>query len=267
VVFSTSIHELLLTNIKGVMMSYRYLMTILSLFAVNVQAVDSDIIAEFKALMNEGHIVLGVGAEATDSICLMRKTAAAISEQMDKTITIKAIPSKRLRKYVEQGTLHGDFSRSLEFQKLVPSALRVKTAIVELPFYAYGINVDDELVTDWDSLKQYKLAQPRGYSFIHKYLDDHDINFLSTERAAFGFVKAGRADLLVMDAKSASLLVAKFAPEYDDIKKVGSLLGSLSMHTYISAKYPELVEPYNEALVKVRALPNYEHLLSNEGCE
>jgi len=245
-VFSTSIHELLLTNIKGVMMSYRYLMTILSLFAVNVQAVDSDIIAEFKALMNEGHIVLGVGAEATDSICLMRKTAAAISEQMDKTITIKAIPSKRLRKYVEQGTLHGDFSRSLEFQKLVPSALRVKTAIVELPFYAYGINVDDEL---------------------DKYLDDHDINFLSTERAAFGFVKAGRADLLVMDAKSASLLVAKFAPEYDDIKKVGSLLGSLSMHTYISAKYPELVEPYNEALVKVRALPNYERLLSNEGCE
>lgn len=244
-----------------------FLVFLLSFFNTRANAVDSDIVAEFKELMQAGQVVLGVGAEASDSICLMRKTAAAIGEQMGKTITLKAVPSKRLRKYVEQGTLHGDFSRSTAFQTLVPSALRVKTAIVELPFYAYGLNPDEKQVTDWDSLKKYKLAQPRGYSFIHKYLNDHDINFLSSERSAFGFIKAGRADLLVMDAKSASLLIARFAPEYDDITRVGSLLGSLSMHTYISASYPELVDPYNEALAKVRALPEYERLLSNEGCE
>lgn len=253
----------------GTMVNNRliFLVFLLSFFNARANAVDSDSVAEFKKLMQAGQVVLGVGAEASDSICLMRKTAAAIGEQMGKTITLKAVPSKRLRKYVEQGTLHGDFSRSTAFQALVPSALRVKTAIVELPFYAYGLNPDEKQVTDWDSLKKYKLAQPRGYSFIHKYLNDHDINFLSSERSAFGFIKAGRADLLVMDAKSASLLIARFAPEYDDIKRVGSLLGSLSMHTYISASYPELVDQYNQALAKVRALPGYERLLSNEGCE
>ena len=252
-------------NIKSLCLC-SIIFVVLSSNSYAVETKLSRTITNMKSAINKGNIVLGVVAEATDAFCIMNKVASAIADEMGKDITLKPIPSKRLPKFVEQGVVHGDFSRTAVYQTMVPSAIKIENPIVKLPFYAYGLNPENKKVTDWASLKKYKLAQTRGYSFIKKFLSEHNVHILSGERAAFGFILAGRADLMVTDVVTAGLIINKYSPEFDAIKKVGTVLDYLEMNTYISPYYPELVDDYNRALGVVSRSKGYASLLTKEGC-
>jgi ABC-type amino acid transport substrate-binding protein len=212
------------------------------------------------------NIILGVANEIQGSYCIMNKVASAIGAEMGRTISLKLIPAKRLSKLVEKGLIHGDFARTEVYATLIPSAFKIKNAIVKLPYYAYGLNPETKVINDWDSLKKYKVVLPRGYSFTEQKMRGQELHILNSLNASFQFIKVGRADLTVTDVISASYLIENASPEFDTIKKIGSPLAVFEVNTYISSKYPELVNNYNQALGNLKQTEGYANLMSRDGC-
>lgn len=211
------------------------------------------------------NIVFGVVAKAHyTTMCLMNNVAQAIASEMNIRITLKRYPSKRLSSMLERGEIHGDFSRIDGYKLIAPSALKVSTPIAQIPSFPYSLESNNLVITGWDSIKKYKIAVTRGHSLYKKYLIGHDIHFLQSDKATFDFVKAGRADLLVADTVTANFIIQSDAPLFNSIKKAGPSLGVMNFHTYISPKYPEFVDRYNEALKKLVKTKGYNKLFSEE---
>lgn len=218
-----------------------------------------------KPEINE--IVLGVVGSAHKSTkCIMDRVVAAIADEMNVAIRLKSLPAKRISIMLERGEIHGDFTRLDGYLLTVPSALKVSTPVSKIHYYAYGLQSSNLNITSWESLKNYKIAIPRGYTTHRKYLAGNDIQLLHSDRAAFEFVSVGRADLLIIDEITAKSIIKSESPQLDNVIKVGPSLGSMDFHTYFSPKYPELVDNYNNALKKLVVTKRYQDLFSIESC-
>ena len=185
---------------------------------------DLDQIAKLKQDYIEGNITLGVISSAKVELCIMAKVADAIAVEMGVIIILQPIPAKRLPSFLERGIIHGDFNRTSGFLITAPFALKVRTPIAIIPYYAYGLNPESKRVTDWNSLRQYKIVLPRGYAVQRGYLKEHTVHLVDSVKAAFGFIRAGRADITVTNIITASLLIKDNNPIFNEIKKIGLAL-------------------------------------------
>ena len=230
------------------------------------QSINNDKVSKLKKDLENGNLTLGVANEFKDFSCTLNKIANALGKQMGMMIRLEFIPGERLVKLVGNSLIHGDFAKGEGYLELAPNAIEIKNSIKTMRYHAFSLSESIINVSDWDSLKKYKLVEPRGYSLVKSKLKDHNVHLVGSLKAAFGYLKAKKADLIVIDTESASLVRRTYAPEFDGIIKLHPALGYFNLKTYISEKYPDIVERYNNALGKVTSLPEYPDFFTEKDC-
>lgn len=184
-----------------------------------------------------------------------------ISKKMGVAIQLKHFPNRRSTRLLSKSEIHAVLVKIPEFIKKVPTAIMVAEPIINLPYYVYTV-LPDLKVIDWNSLKPYTIVSIRGVDIVNEFLKDHTVHDVGSVKSAFGFLKAKRADVFVINMISAESYLAN--PNFDasTIIKIDQPIMVVDEFTFFASKYPELAERFNQALIELKKEGLYQKLIA-----
>jgi ABC-type amino acid transport substrate-binding protein len=174
-----------------------------------------------------------------------------IEKKMGVEITLKILPPKRAEMMLKVGAIHAELFRTVSYNLSNPEAIKVKEPITQSPLYAYT-TIKNSNITDWESLRPYKIVTIRGFSFVNNYLSDHDTHAVNTIEQAVRFLLAKKADVFVSDPYLISKTLQLLKQEATSIHKVFSPIATFKLHTYFSSNFPEQAKRFSRALTEVK---------------
>jgi len=179
-----------------------------------------------------------------------------IAKKMGLEIKLKAFPPKRAELMLQVGAIHAELYRTMSYSLSNPKAIKVSEPIAETPFYAYT-TIENSNITDWESLKPYKIVTIRGFAFVNQYLSDHDTHAVNTIEQAVRFLHAKKADVFVSDPFSINETFQSTKLDSTSIRKIYPAMTTLKVYTYFSSIYPALAKRFNRALIEVKRDDKY----------
>jgi len=174
-----------------------------------------------------------------------------IAKKMGLEFKLKVLPPKRAELMLQVGVIHAELYRTMSYGLSNPEAIQVSEPIAETPFYAYT-TIKNSNITDWESLKPYKIVTIRGFAFVNKYLSDHNTHAVNTIEQAVRFLHAKKADVFVSDPHSISETLQSTKLESTSIRKIYPPMTTLKVYTYFSSAYPGLGKRFSKALFEVK---------------
>jgi hypothetical protein len=110
-------------------------------------------------------------------------------------ISLKYYPPHRSQPLLNRGLIHADIFRLQGCQNKIPNSIKVSVPIVGVPFHAYSWINNKIEINDLDSLLPYPIVTVRGFYWPEIYLKEHKTHKVSSQLAAFKFLKAKREKL------------------------------------------------------------------------
>jgi ABC-type amino acid transport substrate-binding protein len=214
----------------------------------SLAAIFSLLLCSYQASAKE-QIKLAIGFD--ESTVIFQKTErvlAEVSKLIDKEVLLKHYPAHRSRVVLREGVIHGDLIRLKNYQTEVPSAILINIPLIESPFYVYSSKSIEIDITNWDSVLPYTIVTVRGLYWPKVYLRGHKVHEVSTQIAAFKFLKAKRADLFIENYLSASSIIDSKVIDIQGITKLEPAIDHLKAYLFISGKYPLVAKEFFQAL-------------------
>jgi ABC-type amino acid transport substrate-binding protein len=174
-----------------------------------------------------------------------------IAKRMNVKAKVIQLPSQRMTSMLKHGQIHAEVYRVKSYKNVLPNAILIEESITELPHYAYTTN-PNIVVNGWNSLLPYTHVIVRGYQFSQAKLKHHKIHEVNNIVSAFNFVKAKRADIIVSSGLLGDKIMNMPEFKHSNLIKLDTPVDYLALHTFFSAKYPELAKKYEKALKAIK---------------
>ncbi len=218
------------------------------------------------AICNVGHaketVVVAIANSLGSEKSFMTAQALlnAIARKMGVSIELISLPAKRITLMLRKGEIHADFSRIKEYQNDVATAIRVDEPILTLPYHAYS-TTESISINGWNNLESYNIVGVRGFVFVENYLKNHKIYHVDSADTALKFLKAGRADIFIETSLVVSNIMSNPDLDLSGIYQLEPAIQHLNSYTFFSEKYAHHVEPFNRALLEIKADDTYNKIL------
>lgn len=155
--------------------------------------------------------------------------------QIGYDIKVLGMPVARALMTSNSGKVDGELSRVKAVAKTYKNLLRVPVAINSLQGFAFAKRTD-LLVTDWLSLRPYRLVCVRGVKFIEMNLAKFkvDCQYVSTFTQAINVVQSGRADIAVLPKITGMHAIREL--KGTQVRAIGEPLATLDLYHYLHFK-------------------------------
>jgi polar amino acid transport system substrate-binding protein len=114
-------------------------------------------------------------------------------------LSVVRLPAQRALPEANSGKYDGELYRVAAVAKDFPKLRRVPTSIGAIEFMAYGKKGTTIKLTDWQSLKPYKLGAQLGIKYIEYNTKGMNINFVSRGEQLIHLLHHHRIDLILID--------------------------------------------------------------------
>jgi len=167
------------------------------------------------------------------------------------------VPSKRSLSWSNSGKLDGELYRVKNIAQLSPentkNLVRIEQPIIEIKIAAFtNKNIK---ISDWNSLKGYKIHYIRGRKLMAKKLPNFvsasDINTTNDLAQAMRILAAGRTDIVLADTTAANILIASDS-KFKDIQK-GQVIQTIKLYSYFNRKHAHLTPLISHTLQEMNA--------------
>jgi polar amino acid transport system substrate-binding protein len=148
--------------------------------------------------------------EGTPDIEISRLVLAAAYDRLGINITIQELPGLRALLYANEGSTDGELFRAEGLEAQYPNLIRIKTPInfVDVVVITNGI---DFKVTNWESIKPYKIGIQSGITFIESnisQIEGFKVYRVKSSSQLLQLLETKRVDAVVAPRISAIVAIA-----------------------------------------------------------
>jgi polar amino acid transport system substrate-binding protein len=150
-------------------------------------------------------------------------------------VEVLGMPIARALLTSNAGKVDGELSRVKAIAKKYKNLLRIPVAINSIQGYAFARRTD-LLITDWQSLRPYRLVCVRGVEFIEMRLRKFKLNcqYVSKFTQAIDVVQSGRADIAVLPKVAGMHAIREL--EGTQVRAIGEALATLDLYHFLHIK-------------------------------
>jgi len=161
-------------------------------------------------------------------------------------------PSLRSLALSNAGKLDGELHRVYDFHKVsmgkYPNLVRIESQLLSVWLAAFATK--DITITNWESLKGYRVAFYRGRKDIELTLKNvlapGLINRVNTDEQAFSMLATGRVDIVISDSLQGKMLV-KVHEKFAKIIEVAKI-EEVKIYAYMHTKHQNMVSKIAKTL-------------------
>jgi len=241
---------------------YRALINLSLLLLIATVAVLSNVASVYShehlnsASNNIGHVILGTTNEPESQ--LFQEAELILTEvfhDLGYTFELQSITGARSLFWANSGKIDGVAFRVANLDAATYANLKR----VETPIFTISQSVISRqpmVIDGWESMRDYTIAYERGTKFIEEKLDIFkDAIMVSTSSQALGMVQLARADLTILNEKTAKKLFEKNELHLSTLVINQPPITQIVLYPYINeAKHPGLADRIAE-LLATRAIP------------
>jgi len=177
--------------------------------------------------------------------------------------SMKTLPGKRSLYEANRGSYDGEAHRftGLNDNNDYPNLIKVPEIqqVIQNAMYSKRALT---LTMPWQALAKYSVTVPRGSIWLTKMAKKHakDVQELSSHEKMLNFIKYDRADIALMSVEASELLSSDEF-ESSGIKRVGPILSTLSIYSFMHIKHKALVPQLAFALHQMKLDGSYQRLI------
>jgi len=173
-----------------------------------------------------------------------------IYQKLGYDVQFVSRPLKRALSEVNAGLYDAEVGRVGGLEDKYPDLIRVPVAIYAIEGVVFT-KTKRFPVTDWESLKPYKVGVLRGVQFAEKGTENLDRRCADSLRALFGMLAMGRVDVVVEARLNGSIAFRQFK-FHGSIKVLEPPLMRLELFHYVHEKNAWLVPKMAELLSRMK---------------
>jgi polar amino acid transport system substrate-binding protein len=168
-------------------------------------------------------------------------------------LSVVRLPAQRALPEANSGKYDGELYRVAAVAKDFPKLRKVPTSIGDIEFMAYGKKGTSIQLTDWQSLKPYKLGAQLGIKYIEYNTKGMNINFVSRSEQLIHLLHHNRIDLILIDKNTMLETIkriqgTKDRTELNEIQEV-KLMEAQPLYHYVHLKNEALI-PEIDAMIQ-----------------
>ena len=220
------------------------------------------VLLSFSPLSKAAEIHLNSGAKdpfaADDGSGFYDKLVPVLFERMGMKGTVSWLPSERALLNANNGVDDGNIARVKGLEKKYSNLVRVPEPVVGFEFMGYS-NQKDITLTNWDSVKQYRVGIIRGWKIYEKNLKGSKALLVARNpEQLFSMLKHGRVDLVMYDRWQAQYWMKKLDYSVPALEKP---ITSKNMFIYMHKKNEHLVPKMVDTLRAMKEDGSYQKIL------
>lgn len=195
-----------------------------------------------------------------DSSGFYDKLVPVLFERMGIRGSVSWLPSERALLNANSGIDDGNIARVAGIEKKYPNLIRVPEQIVDFTFMGYSHRKDIKL-TDWNSVKQFRVGIIRGWKIYEKNLaGSKELLMARSPEQLFSLLKHKRVDLVMYDRWQAQYWMKKLAYS---VPALDNPITSKNMFIYMHKKHAKLVPFIAATLRAMKKDGTYQRILND----
>jgi len=197
---------------------------------------------------------------ATDGSGFYDKLVPVLFERIGIKGTVSWLPSERALLNANKGIDDGNIARIKGIEKKYTNLIRVPEQVVDFTFMGYSHRKDITL-TNWDSIKKYRVGIIRGWKIYEKNLKDSKALLIArSPEQLFSMLKHERVDLVMYDRWQAQYWMKKLSYQVPALDKP---IVSKNMFIYMHKKNKNLVPKIADAIRAMKKDGSYQKILDS----
>lgn len=201
--------------------------------------------------LSENTVVLSAptGAVIQDISTLVLREAY---QKLGYKVVVERFPNERALIYANSGKTDGDVSRIKGLNKKYKNLIPIPIVINFLEGYAFSKNTNLN-ITNWESLKDYRVVCVRGIKFVEKLLKKHGVECTVVGRfkQALKLISIERMDVTIFPRIVGINAIRQFG--MTDIQTVGQPLKKIPLFHYLHKRNKELIPELTSILEKMKS--------------
>jgi polar amino acid transport system substrate-binding protein len=189
---------------------------------------------------------------ANPALLAIEEIMTAAYSRIGLKLEVVRLPAKRALPDANVGKYDGELYRIKGIGAEFPNLQMVPTSIGSIEFVAYGIKKANLHITNWNSLKIYRLAAMLGIKKIEYETKGMRIVFVATPEQLLRMLYLNRVDIILVDKNTMlqAIKKAKIEKDYYLIKNIIELkkLDNLQLYHYLHIKNKNLIPLLDQSI-------------------
>lgn len=187
------------------------------------------------------------------STLVMSRVMTAVYRHIGYSLQLVPLPSRRGLARANAGDYDGELYRVKAISADFPNLLAVPTPLGVMAFQAFAMR---PLPLDgWASLAAYRLGSEMGVKYVEYNTAGMQVSYAPKPEQLFLMLKAGRIDVVVMEAASARMALDELRASGETLTgmQVLGVIDEVELHTFLHRKHAALLPKVDQALRELDA--------------
>ncbi|WP_406610035.1 substrate-binding periplasmic protein [Agarivorans sp. JK6] len=184
----------------------------------------------------------------------VRDTVSAAYAELGYQVDIVPMPAKRsLHHARDNHDIDAELARTRYASSYLPNHILIPVPVGHITIAAF-VKKDKALVTDWQSLQQYRVAGVRGHLFLEEKMRKHNnTQFFNTAHQALTMLGRERVDVVVLPLSLGEYVIKKYW--HKQITVVSPALDQVPLYHFLHNKHQDKAAHLAEVLRKFTTEP------------
>lgn len=187
------------------------------------------------------------------STLLMSRVMTAVYRHIGYSLQLVPLPSRRGLARANDGFYDGELYRVKAISSDFPNLMVVPTPLGVMAFQAFAMRPLP--LAGWASLAEYRLGAEMGVKYVEYNTAGMQVSYAPKPEQLFRMLKAGRIDVVVIEAASASMALDELRASGETLTgmQVLGVVDEVELHTFLHRKHAALLPKVDHALRELNA--------------